>query len=246
MNICEEFITIQGEGSRIGSPSYFVRTTGCNLRCSWKNQDGTITKCDTPYTSFNPEKGKELDFKNMKTELEKTKINDIVLTGGEPMLSEDVVGFVEYFNEWMVTIETNGTQFINMSQMDLNSLSEESVLLSISPKMKNSYFQEDSAMKKIHKSGNTKLLESIRRAIKTRNMIYQLKFVVANKEDLKEIKSFVKDLDVSNDDVYLMPQGITNKNLKEVEKWLIDECIKEGYNFSPRLHINIWGNIRGI
>src|SRR3989338_4167464 len=90
MKICEEYDSIQGEGKYVGVPSRFIRTTGCNLRCAWKNKDGSITTCDTPFTSWNAEKGYELDLLNTLGELEGTNIRHIVITGGEPTLQRDL------------------------------------------------------------------------------------------------------------------------------------------------------------
>ncbi|KKN02146.1 hypothetical protein LCGC14_1120730, partial [marine sediment metagenome] len=111
MRVIEQFETIQGEGKYVGVPSYFIRTTGCNLRCAWKNPDNSITKCDTPYSSFSPEAGQELNINETLSKLEKTAINDIVITGGEPMLQKDIVQMVNIFGDagYFITVETNGT-----------------------------------------------------------------------------------------------------------------------------------------
>ena len=52
MRISEIFYSIQGEGILTGVPSVFIRTSGCNLRCTW---------CDTPYASWKPE-GEDVGF----------------------------------------------------------------------------------------------------------------------------------------------------------------------------------------
>ena len=45
--------TIQGEGITAGTPCLFIRTSGCNLRCAWEMEDGSVSICDTPYSSHN-------------------------------------------------------------------------------------------------------------------------------------------------------------------------------------------------
>ncbi len=81
MRIAEIFYSVQGEGALVGVPSIFVRTSGCNLRCSW---------CDTPYTSWNPE-GEDLAIDEI---VERSALHSaarhIVLTGGEPMIAPGI------------------------------------------------------------------------------------------------------------------------------------------------------------
>src|ERR1043165_1078976 len=85
LKIAELFYSIQGEGSLLGMPSVFIRTSGCNLRCSW---------CDTPYTSWNPE-GVELSLEQIVQEVRAHPATHVVVTGGEPMIAPEIVPLTE-------------------------------------------------------------------------------------------------------------------------------------------------------
>ena len=78
MKIAEIFYSIQGEGILAGVPSVFVRTSGCNLRCTW---------CDTPYTSWKPE-GARCQSDEILAEVRRLlAATHVVVTGGEPMIA---------------------------------------------------------------------------------------------------------------------------------------------------------------
>src|SRR4051812_19063149 len=81
LKIAEIFYSVQGEGSLVGVPSVFVRTSGCNLRCAW---------CDTPYTSWQPE-GEERTLASIAAEVERYPGRHVVVTGGEPMIAPGIV-----------------------------------------------------------------------------------------------------------------------------------------------------------
>src|SRR5512136_3066951 len=80
MLIAEIFHSLQGEGELTGVPSVFVRTAGCNLRCTW---------CDTPYASWNPE-GEPHTVAEIVAAVERFSARHVVLTGGEPMLAPEI------------------------------------------------------------------------------------------------------------------------------------------------------------
>ncbi len=76
---------------------------------------------------------------------------------------------------------------------------------------------------------------------------YQLKFVVAKEEDLEEIRQLLKalDRDIPSENVLLMPEGVDPAVLKTRSEWLAGICLEQGYRFTPRLHIELFGNTRG-
>ena len=236
MKICEQFATLQGEGKYVGVPSFFIRTTGCNLRCAWKNPDGSITRCDTPYSSWEPEHGGEVDVNAIIDLCDERNINHIVITGGEPMLQPDIEEVAKAFikKDFIVTIETNGTIYKDIP----------GAFFSISPKLKSSYSQvKGSREARMHENNNKHLLESLKALIHHK---HQLKFVVNTEDDINEINMILQKIGDDNSNVYLMPQGITEEQFKQKQKMMFDLCMEYGFNYTPRLHIDIFGNKRGV
>ena len=100
----EIFQTVEGEGTRAGFPTTFVRLFNCNLRCTW---------CDTPYSyaPFKPEYFARVS--DIVKEVKKFPHRFICLTGGEPLMhgykSErliEALAEVDYIED--IHIETNG------------------------------------------------------------------------------------------------------------------------------------------
>src|SRR3954447_1293967 len=120
LKIAELFYSIQGEGGLVGVPSVFVRTSGCNLRCSW---------CDTPYTSWKPE-GEDWPLDRILDAVLAHPARHVVVTGGEPMIAPAMVELTQRLRAagLHITIETAGTVYHPV----------ECDLMSISPKLANS------------------------------------------------------------------------------------------------------------
>ncbi|MGA3260830.1 MAG: 7-carboxy-7-deazaguanine synthase QueE [Bryobacteraceae bacterium] len=223
MKIAELFYSLQGEGSLVGVPSVFIRSSGCNLRCAW---------CDTPYTSWQPE-GTELDLDRIVDEVQAHPARHVVITGGEPMIQPEMAPLTERLRAlgMHITIETAGTVFQPVA----------CDLMSISPKLSNSTpagnFAEPHDRLRIQP---TILAELIAR------YEYQLKFVVENPADLQEIRALMEMLAAPRERVILMPEGTEPARLAERGLWLAEICKEEGFRFSPRLHIDLWGSRRGV
>jgi 7-carboxy-7-deazaguanine synthase len=223
MKISEIFYSLQGEGGLVGMPSIFVRTSGCNLRCKW---------CDTPYTSWNPD-GEEMSVDAVMAAVRKHPASHAVVTGGEPMIAPGIGELTGRLRRagLHVTIETAGTVW---SEVDCD-------LLSISPKLKNSTPEGQFAAQHERLRIQPDVLKKL-----TAAHDYQLKFVIAEKSDLAEIRDLVRALGAPKRNVILMPEGVDIEVLRERTGWVAEACKTEGYRFSPRLHIELYGNKRGV
>ncbi len=99
MKINEIFYSIQGEGKWSGYPNIFIRTTGCNLRCTY---------CDTKYAYEN---GKKMNINNILKEIQKYPCKKICITGGEPLLQQETYDLFDTLikKDYLICLETNGS-----------------------------------------------------------------------------------------------------------------------------------------
>ena len=75
---------------------------------------------------------------------------------------------------------------------------------------------------------------------------YQLKFVVSASEDLEEIKTIIEETNADRSRVVLMAEGTTVETIYERAVWIVEICKNERFRYSPRLHIDLWGDKRGV
>jgi 7-carboxy-7-deazaguanine synthase len=227
VKIAEIFYSVQGEGVFTGTPSVFVRTSGCNLRCTW---------CDTPYTSWSPE-GAEMSVAEVLAEVRSHPSAHVVVTGGEPMIQPALVELTNALHDsgLHITIETAGTAWAPVA----------CDLMSISPKLANStpVDRDEGRWAAMHERVRHQP-EVLRRLMA--EYPYQLKFVIAAPEDMEEVERLIIEVDADRSRVVLMPEGIDVETLAERGRWLVEICKERGYRFSPRLHVMLWGNRRGV
>ncbi|HEY0944615.1 MAG TPA: 7-carboxy-7-deazaguanine synthase QueE [Opitutaceae bacterium] len=229
MLISEVFYSLQGEGELTGVPSLFIRTSGCNLRCTW---------CDTPYASWNPEGGnRTLD--ELVAEVIKHPARHVVLTGGEPMIAKGIADLARKLKDigYHITIETAATIAPGGIACDLAS---------ISPKLLNSAPDPVAHREWRRRHEATRWQPDVVRAW-VDGYDYQFKFVVASPADVDELEAMIAKLDreIPRHKILLMPEARTLATMRERATWLSEVCKARGYRYAHRLHIELYGNKRG-
>jgi 7-carboxy-7-deazaguanine synthase len=229
--VSETFTSLQGEGRLAGVPSWFVRLSGCNLRCVW---------CDTPYASWNPE-GERRGVASLIDEARASGVRHAVITGGEPMIFPQLPALCAGLRRagLHVTIETAGT---------LAPPGVECDLMSISPKLANStprHDPRDPTGRWAERHESRRINTDALAELLTRAAERQLKFVVAGPDELPEIEGLLARLPGLNPgEVMLMPEGTTSPEPASVA-WIVRTCIQRGWRYAHRLHLDLFGHTRG-
>lgn len=266
--------TFQGEGKLLGTPSMFIRLSGCNLRCSWKAYDGSYSFCDTPYSSHHIDETEDREIHEIVNTVSKNLngIRHIIISGGEPMLqAKALTGLCRELKAMNlhITLETNGTIFSHELVPYID-------LFSISPKLSNSTPDESkiAAMKKpisegfiSHHQQNRMNIQAIQKFIdacylpedyysdhpekilkRRSDKDFQLKFVVGRPEDEDEIRNeFLKHLKgFEPEDIFLMPLGETREFLRKTYPLVAEIALRNRWKFTPRLHIELYDNTQWV
>lgn len=227
IKIAEIYNSIQGEGFFTGTPSVFVRTSGCNLRCHF---------CDSPFTSWEPE-GISMEIPAIMDRVLAFDARHVVVTGGEPMLTPQISELTRKLTaaQKLVTVETAGTIWQEVA----------CELMSISPKLSNSTPPKASFATWHDRHEARREQPSVLKQL-IAHYPYQIKFVVAQPEDITEIEDFLRRYSsIRRDRVLLMPEGIDRPRLEEVTRWLEPLCQERELHFCPRKHIEWFGHTRG-
>ena len=231
IQIAEVYSSLQGEGRLAGTPSVFVRTSGCNLRCSW---------CDTPFTSWKPS-GTNRSVNDLVQEVLSHNLTHVVITGGEPLLSPDINLLCNRLkkSKQHITIETAATVIPDKDPPSVN-------LMSLSPKLQSSTPASKTGWQRRHEDRRRRD-DVIQRLRATPS---QIKFVIDSPSDLDEAILWLGELGIRPRSkearhVYLMPQGVTLPQLQKETGWLHSACESLGFQFCQRHHISWFGNTRG-
>lgn len=226
--------TVQGEGAVIGRKTMFVRTAGCDYRCSW---------CDSAFTWDGSAKEDirkmtpEEIYKELK-EIGGDTFDHVTISGGNPALLPHIDGLLQLFKEKGITsaLETQGSKY----QRWFHDIDE----LTISPKPPSSGMDSDF----------DKLAHILN---EVKGQFVSLKVVVFNEEDLAYAKNVHRRfpevpfyLQVGNDQLNETDDGKLLAHLASRYEWLINLVMPDPefkrVRVLPQLHTFVWGNKKGV
>ncbi len=163
----------------------------------------------------------------------------VVVTGGEPMIAKgmsDLLAELQAAGKH-ITIETAGTVAPAGVACDLASLS---------PKLANSSpLPSEIEPAWIKRHDLTRLQPAVLREW-CQGYEFQLKFVISDAADIAETAATIESIGIPipPERILVMPEGTSVDALREKTELLVAACKKRGWRYSPRLHIDLFGNTR--
>ena len=217
-NVVEKFVSINGEGQRSGELAVFIRLAKCNLRCNY---------CDTMWANEENAAVTTMTKEDIYNYILDTKVKNVTLTGGEPLLDLEVKQLIEYIvkdSSLFLEIETNGSIDLNLFRVDAKNLS-----------FTMDYKGPSSEMEKFMSMKN----------FETISELDTVKFVVGDYNDLLKAKKIIEKYDlIDRCSVYF------SSVYKKIELDEIVEFMKNfnlnGVRLQLQMHKFIWGNKQGV
>ena len=210
----------------MGVPSVFLRLATCNLSCRG---------CDTKYTwdwqNFDYEtEVADLEESEVQAKIQAFDCSHLVITGGAPLLQPaGLAPLVKSLSEegYTFEVETNGT-------------------IVPAPEMLR-YIGHWNVSPKLRTSGNPSAGSQVPSALEVFAGLPEayFKFVVTGEADVGEVCALRDRYGLEPDRVLLMPEGRTPDALATKSAWLSEACVNNGFRFTTRLHIILWGDERG-
>ena len=242
--IVEVYPCLQSEGSLAGIPHFCIRTTGCTLRCQFSKTDF----CDSWYTSWKPEKG-SFSINEVFSELEEyPHIKHVFITGGSPTMHPELLRALcnnLHDTGYMITLETEGSRFVDDCWIDL---------LSLSPKMRNSMPRvgtqgphgREVSQKDLDRHNKNRANYDVMKQWIASAQDYQYKPVMSDTSEAVEIFDLADKLNIPNSKIWIMPAGGSEEELQLRRVEIMEYCWKAGVNYTDRYHITAYGTKRGV
>ncbi len=215
------FFSLQGEGASIGRPSIFVRLMGCAVACAW---------CDTKYSWSGP----PVAEKRISEILDFCEAHDgaqVVLTGGEPLESPQFSALVVSLSRAGFRVEVETAGHVPPPEVALKWVDQ----WNVSPKLKSARISEEKRPKTLA------WLQRVKEPY--------LKFVLHRPDELDEVEAILEAYGLCGfprERVIISPGGQTREQMEGRSSSLAEVSMNRGFRFTPRLHVMLWGDRRGV